>query len=179
MTDSFRVQMIEIHWNQVTYIGFRKYPRLFVPNGQNSLKNHHWFYTCVGSWSLGIMLSSWKIFQVLVQHEDVVTACCTSSESEYVISGAADSEILVWDFYTGDVCRRLNGHLTAVTALSATREGNKDITVSGKSMRYFNEHAQWQIVVQKGNEIRIGRHFETGQSKWNRHFHIVERTLHT
>lgn len=72
-----------------------------------------------------LSVNSWiDLLQVLVGHEETVMCCAIASDENIIVSGAKDSQIIVWSTSTGDALFSLKTESTVI-ALAI----NNDTTV--------------------------------------------------
>ena len=73
-------------------------------------------------------LGAWKD-TVLVGHEKDVRDVCISKDTKYILSGADDNDIRVWEVSTGECLKTMRGHKDSVTSVSMSDNGQ--VGVSG------------------------------------------------
>ena len=69
-----------------------------------------------------------SLFQVLVEHEDIVMCAAVTESNRFVLSGSKDKRLLVWGLSTGAVERQLIGHTGHVTCVKVTRDSSTAIS---------------------------------------------------
>ena len=66
----------------------------------------------------------------LIGHNAAVVALIALQDSQTIISGSYDKEILIWNIYSGKTIQKLAGHNSSITSLNLTKDQNKFISAS-------------------------------------------------
>jgi len=69
-----------------------------------------------------IDISNDQVLRILRGHAAAVTACEFSTTRPWLVSGAADGTAIVWNFFSGEIVSRLEGHLRAIRAVAFDAE---------------------------------------------------------
>ncbi len=66
---------------------------------------------------------------MLVEHEGAIRCTTVTEGNKFVISGSADTRLLVWSMTTGLVEHRFEGHTDEVMSVKTTADGS--VAISG------------------------------------------------
>jgi WD40 repeat protein len=88
----------------------------------------------------------------LIGHTDVVTCVAYSPDGNYIVSGAADKNLILWNGKTGERIKILKG---SVKCLAYSPDGNYIISGSGNNLILWNGRTGEQIKILEGHENRV------------------------
>jgi WD40 repeat protein/serine/threonine protein kinase len=100
----------------------------------------------------------WKVrcYRTLREHKEQVTSIAVSWNGKYVVSGASDDMVILWDCLTGKCLAFLRGHMDMIRAVSISAEGSVALSASKDgTLRLWQVPGGQCLQVLKGHEGEV------------------------